>query len=507
MPHGAGKTCCVLGVVALGISAAWSALAADNAKKPAAASRPAKAAQAAPQSAQSKYFGVAACARCHIRPTPEDVDSGVTDFVLLTEYDTWSTKDKHSQAYERMVASERTKSMERLLKIDAKTEASCLACHAIHATASASEASFKVERGVSCEACHGASSQWVDRHWKPGWRTLSSDEKTGLGMFDVRDPVRRTQLCLSCHLGDVQQGKIVTHEMYAAGHPPLPGFELETFAKAMPAHWRHVWDKPLAIQKQLGYEPESMPQTKLVLGSSLVALRQAVSLLGDQAALEERPWPELALYDCQACHHDLRSPSWRQRRGFAGQPGRPSLHAWPLALAQLCISTTGSAEQRLSGLLKPLTVALDQQAFGSRAAVARAAAEVAGQLDKTIGQVASKPLTSADARALLSRICQQAAAAPVDYESARQLAWAWRMIYTELSERPKNDEQISAVVEGLAAQLALDLVGGRNTSDTVIDGKSPAVANRYDPAVFQAQMGKLRSLLEPSVPSGKKKSE
>jgi hypothetical protein len=229
-------------------------------------------------------------------------------------------------------------------------------------------------------------------------------------------------------------------------------------------------------------------------------------LLGDQAARSDRPWPELALYDCQACHHDLQSPSWRQRRGFAGQPGRPSLHAWPLALAQLGAGTIGSGEQSLSQLLRPLTGALDQQAFGSRTAVARAADEVVGQLDKWIGKVSSKPLTPADAQALLVAICQQATAEPVDYDSARQLAWAWRIIYAELPERPKNDEQISTVLKELGAQLALDLVSGRKTADTTIDGEPLTVANRYDPAVFQAQMRKLMSLLEPLVLSGKKKS-
>ena len=30
---------------------------------------------------------------------------------------------------------------------------------------------------------------------------------------------------------------MVTHEMYAAGHPPLPGFEIATFCSQMPPHW------------------------------------------------------------------------------------------------------------------------------------------------------------------------------------------------------------------------------------------------------------------------------
>ena len=59
-------------------------------------------------------------------------------------------------------------------------------------------------------------------------------------MTNVRDPVRRTELCLSCHVGDIACGKFVTHDMFAAGDPPLPAFEIETFLEQMPPHWRPV---------------------------------------------------------------------------------------------------------------------------------------------------------------------------------------------------------------------------------------------------------------------------
>ena len=39
------------------------------------------------------------------------------------------------------------------------------------------------------------------------------------------------------------------HEWYAAGHPPLPSFELATFESQMPAHWKSLREKgPFAFR-------------------------------------------------------------------------------------------------------------------------------------------------------------------------------------------------------------------------------------------------------------------
>src|SRR5207248_1119020 len=64
---------------------------------------------------------------------------------------------------------------------------------------------------------------------------------------DLRDPYTRATICASCHIGDKSQGKFVTHEMYAAGHPPLPPFELVTFCRDQPRHYfTHRENKSLA---------------------------------------------------------------------------------------------------------------------------------------------------------------------------------------------------------------------------------------------------------------------
>src|SRR5206468_1043440 len=127
-----------------------------------------------------------------------------------------------------------------------------------------------------------------------------------------RDPVRRSELCLSCHLGNADEGKVLTHEMYAAGHPPLPGFDTATFSLVEPPHW---W-QPRKVDAFK--DPKSGPQwiknfaadlsglhhTKTILLGSVVALREAMELMAAQAqAADQGPaWPEYSHFECYSCH-------------------------------------------------------------------------------------------------------------------------------------------------------------------------------------------------------------
>ena len=125
----------------------------------------------------------------------------------------------------------------------------------------------------------------MERRSNRRWRTKKYEQ---YGMTNLRDPVRRTELCLSCHLGDIACGKFVTHDMFAAGHPPLPAFEVESFLEQMPPHWRQV--PPLS-------------RTRSVALEGLVALRASVRLLADADRLPQ-----------QQDHADLRSGRFRRLR-------------------------------------------------------------------------------------------------------------------------------------------------------------------------------------------------
>src|SRR5438874_5719430 len=123
-------------------------------------------------------------------------------------------------------------------------------------------------------------------------------------MTDLWDPAKRARLCAACHVGDPAQGKFVTHEMYAAGHPPLPGFEPAAFSNAMPRHWQYLREKSPEIQKVLGYDGREREQTKLVMVGAAESLHQAMKLLADQADRcarareEDRRGLDFANFDC-----------------------------------------------------------------------------------------------------------------------------------------------------------------------------------------------------------------
>ncbi|HLK64996.1 MAG TPA: multiheme c-type cytochrome [Bryobacteraceae bacterium] len=244
------------------------------------------------QTANRTYVGAGGCksSNCH-GATKELPYSPPDSRIKGTEFATWSSLDKHTRA-ERVLGEARGKRMGEILKIDADRDKRCTVCHVV-----GSPDNQRTD-GVSCEACHGAASQWKDSHEAKNSHT---DSVKNRGMTDTRDPQIRSSLCLSCHLGSGERA--VDHEMIAAGHPDL-AFELNTFDFAMPAHH---------FQRDAKTRLQSW-----AVGQSN-ALTEAMRLLTGHA---EKSWPEFSDLECYQCHHDLRKDSWRIAQGFPGRkPG------------------------------------------------------------------------------------------------------------------------------------------------------------------------------------------
>ena len=201
------------------------------------------------------------CTQCHARGDNPD------RWIMNNEYTVWNEQGRHRQAYQSLLG-ERSRRMGQVLDWkEIHKDPRCLACHAtvpaewmagpsggaLHdlLMKDNSAASLLVD-GVSCEACHGASGEvkgpngktilggWQLDHFPAArWQAKSTAKKqTEFGFYDIRSPSSRTAMCASCHIGDPERGRLVTHAMYAAGHPPLPAFEVETFMRDMPPHWR-----------------------------------------------------------------------------------------------------------------------------------------------------------------------------------------------------------------------------------------------------------------------------
>jgi hypothetical protein len=130
------------------------------------------------------------------------------------------------------------------------------------------------------------------------------------GMYDTRNLVRRTEKCLSCHLGT--QEKFVDHEMIAAGHPDLY-FELDSFSSVMPRHWK----TPRESAPGTPAENDAWSGVRDWGTGQAVQLRASMERIAWRA--KGNNWPEYSELQCFACHHALTAPeqSWRQERDDA----------------------------------------------------------------------------------------------------------------------------------------------------------------------------------------------
>jgi hypothetical protein len=443
------------------------------------------------------YLGSTTCIQCHTSGPAAGKDDR---FVLLTEYTTWRLQDKHSFSYLALKGA-RARRMGELLKIeDVSQDASCLNCHA--PVPEQKGEGFDLKDGVSCEACHGPAKGWNVDHQQRAWRLKSADQKRAKGMVDLRDPATCATVCMSCHVGNAAEGRVVTHAMYAAGHPPLPNFELALFRQNMPPHWRDKRDVPFfkdprtkdlpanaeEIRRLYGLETVATQQAHLVMASSLVGVRCGLHLIAQRSDVgtaegmrpEERGrrWPEVRLAgfadqsvpslwpqvfmgqaDCYGCHHELRRKSWRMERGYAGRPGRPQVQAWPLALAGQGVGIgDGSAELRKH--VAALVGACDATPFGAPDKLHGAAEALSRWGQERLGKMPAE----LHPEQLLQALCKTgpdktSADGPAwrapDYDSARQIAAAIWVIYREWAPKHENDKVIREVLEQLAEEFDL----------------------------------------------------
>lgn len=409
------------------------------------------------------YQGAARCIDCHTQPSPLRQQDGASEWVLLTEAHTWLAADKHSQAYDVLTTDYSKKMGERLGVADVAKDQRCLSCHAGWRKGSFLPPDLTL--GVSCESCHGPSSLYDLPHSDAAWRTKSVAEKAELGMVDVRDPARRAEQCLACHLGNVAEGKLLTHAMYAAGHPPLPGFEPATFARAMPPHWRNLNEKGVTvrdnpqIRKAMGGRKGDLPEVKSIVIGGVAALRESVRLDSEwqAAAAESGDWPDFAQYDCSACHHELERPSWRQARPTTGsRPGELSAPFWPTVLAELAVR---HVERHDAGLARCLRRIIEQQTVAD-GALGDALDELLRSLDGlTYDRAATVPI--------LRDVYELGQRPYLDFDSARQLAWALPWIYLAMNEGQEESKRVRRILAELADLLQLDLPSTRER--TILD--------------------------------------
>jgi hypothetical protein len=440
--------------------------------------------------------GVENCIDCHRQPTPRQVEAGVTRFIRLTESATFET-DPHARAFRVLTETEAGKRMAAALGEPHTTRRpECLACHTV-AKPSADKIVFSLPYGVSCEACHGwRDAAWYSPHSISDWRTVAPHEKAAKGQTDLRDPAVRTARCASCHVGNLAEGKFITHEMYAAGHPPLLPFEPATFGRDQPAHWNlpervpYLNEIPEADAERLfHYRRGDSFVARTVAVGSLAALRESARLLADAAdeASTNGAVLDFAHFDCFACHHDLEQSSRRQKRGYPGPAGRPAMRPLPTDLAAAALRHAGRAD-RVAELIQAvggLHAAFGSRPFGDTRAVAAAAQSLRECSEQGVADVSAARF--GDGRGLLAAVAGRGGS--WEYDSAQLAVWAARALdsYDEPSPR----------WEPLKAHVLLGAGLGRETAEARLAARLK-LRYGFDPETFQTSWDRLRASLAPT---------
>jgi len=321
----------------------------------------------------------------------------------------------------------------------AATAPRCLACHSLNPETSERARMFDTSDGVSCESCHGAASNWLGPHTTRDW---THQQSVDAGMKDLRDLTRRSEQCLSCHLGTAD--KKVDHELIAAGHPDLY-FELASFSAVMPRHWKAKQDQ------------DAWQEVRELATGQAVQLREHLARV--QRNARTGVWPEYGELDCFACHHSLTSSkdSWQQERGYANRkPGNPP---WNLSrfvvLRQIALEFDRAGAQQLQTSINNL-YALVSTIGNDRNQVAAQAVQVQTLATQLEARVKAGTFDAALVRRLMKNISGDGEYISTQGErAAEQAAMAVDSLFVTYSKNASvaNATQVRAAIQGLFREV------------------------------------------------------
>jgi len=388
-----------------------------------------------PEDSARIHLGVATCAasQCHGSAIPRDGTG-----VLQNEYVTWTQSDPHSKAYE-ILSNEQSRLIAARLGIGSAREATvCLDCHADNVAPAKRGTKFQISDGVGCEACHGGAENWLSTHYNAPAVTHADNLQSGL--YPNEDADDRADLCLSCHLGT--RNKFATHRMMAAGHPRL-AFELDTFTEL----WRTAGRQPHFRVDADYRERKDMDGHVYTWAAGLLAdARRRLDLIQSRYFDVPGMFPELAFYDCHACHRTMKTVQWRSlpRHGGAG-PGVPFINdgTFVMSLALARAIEPGEAEALVDAL---------RSMHGSGSNSVNAVRGAAAELDAILARMESR-LTPARLqnreREILEQVLETGAEGNyLDYVSAEQAFMAVQMLIIELDD-PALETELDSLADSL----------------------------------------------------------
>ena len=402
--------------------------------------------------------GVVNCANslCHGSVKPIK-DSNV----LQTEYVTWSRVDKHARAY-NVLANEQSLRIARNLGIGKPSEAKlCLDCHTHNIPKDLRGDRFRLDDGVSCEACHGPSGRWLESHVQDG---ATHEANLSAGLYPTSDPLARAQLCMSCHFGNAD--RFVTHRLMGAGHPRM-AFELDTFTTVEPAHFKPDADWEKRKRMWDGVQVWAIGQA--------LAVSEMMSVLIDPKRGRDGLFPELVLFDCHACHHPMSDRRWTPRTPGLG-PGAVRLNdSNMLMVREIARVVDAPLGTRIAATMLKL-----QQAVSSGSDALGHAQALKADMAALIPRLQAHSFTEADLRGILNGLITDGLNVQYhDYAGAEQATMAIGSVANFMFERGilKSARNINGGLAALQKTVAND--------------------EHYSPAQFQTALRNFRGAVGP----------
>jgi hypothetical protein len=384
-------------------------------------------AAALPYQSADRHLGVASCASavCHGSVTPN-----ASSPVRLDEYITWSHQDAHARAFQ-VLAGERGRAIGAKLGLASPQGARiCLDCHADNVPAAQRGPRFVLADGVGCEACHGGAERWIASHAaaNAGYRA-----DVGHGMYPSATLTERAQLCDSCHVGNAD--KLATHRIMGAGHPRL-AFELDTYLALEPAHY--------TIDADYRQRKPAFNHTQTWVSGQLQAALSQLNVLQDRRLLDAGVFPELALFNCSACHDSsMRRPAWR-RQAMTQLTG-PGMVPLNDAYWRMCWIIATALEPEQGARLLAQGQALQKAVTVNREQMGAEAQRLATMVQQLQTRSLRVPWSSAQSSKLLDTILRAGIDGDFrDYLGAEQAVMAAELLLIDAGQaarlRPQLDE-------------------------------------------------------------------
>lgn len=367
----------------------------------------------------------------------------------------------HSRAW-RVLTEPRSQAIAKRLGIgSAESSALCINCHGTPAASKGPR--FQLSDGVSCEACHGPASGWIDAHYSVG---ATHQRNVNLGLTPLDNPKVRAGVCLDCHFGSDDPGQFVNHRIMAAGHPRI-SFELDLFS-TLQAHHDEDADYVQRKGRTSGVRFWAVGQA--------MALERSLKLFADSRIGTEGTFPEFYFYDCHSCHRRIYDNT-SFRPSAVNNPSRPIPEGMPPYNDENIIMLNAAAKVVAPGLARKF----ESQSRAFHAAMAQGrqpAVGAANRLRATAAEMADAFSRASFSKAQTFQIMNTIASGAIsprftDYEGSVQAV----MAVDTLLNAMVNSGQVS---EGAAESLR----GQINVAYAAV-----AEPNSYNPARFRRALG------------------